>query len=115
MGDFTRNISQSPWPKKNPFQRGNLLYQSPMTSSDNPFLHAKKQWKKVYESVFFQDTGIAKKEPTDPVQNSVDREQHHESPETAEVGSLQDESGKVIDWTGFGDVRRSLLCCLAHA
>lgn len=86
-----------------------------MTNSDNPFLHAKKLWKKVYKCVFFQDNGIAKKEQTSPVQNCQYREQHHESPQTAEVGSLHDESSKVMDRTGFGDVRRNLLYCLAHA
>lgn len=86
-----------------------------MTNSDNPFLHAKKLWKKVYKRVFFQDNGIAKKEKTDSVKNSQYRDQHHESTQTSEVGLLQDESGKVMDRTGFGDVRRNPLYCLAHA
>lgn len=75
-----------------------------MTNSDNPFLHAKKLWKKVYKRVFFQDNDIAVNEQKDLVKNSQYREQHHESPQTSEVGSLQEESSKVMDQAGFGDV-----------
>lgn len=84
-----------------------------MTNSDNPFLHAKKLWKKVYKCVFFQDSSIAEKEQKNPSRTSQNKEQQHETTQTSEVGS-HEEYDKFMDWTGFGDVRRNLLYYLTH-
>lgn len=103
------------WPKKYPLQRGNHLYDSPMTNLENPFLHAKSLWKKVYTRVFSQDNDTTEKEQNSPVKSPQYGERHNENPEIPEVGLLQDECGEFTDRTGFGEVRRSQLYCLAQA
>lgn len=90
------------------------IYHPSMTNLDDTFLHAKNLWKKVYKRVFSQDNSLTERKQKDPVKNPQYREHHHESPETPEVGSLQDEFGEFMDRTGFGDVRRNQFYCLAY-